>query len=176
MLLARYGRELSFEEGFFRLYYEALDEWEVAMRGKRLLSPVLVKDYPSATLTGEKFAAIQKKLEERKETIVSIFMEAVDHHDGAKIINLARAVWFFKDKRHPNPPADRERNLLLFLKAITSETGEKLTIRQVAQFLSLERLAAGGKLEMSQDGYSALRRKCKQIGISLVESRKRSSR
>jgi hypothetical protein len=172
--LARFGRKLSFEESFLRPYYDALDALEAAMKGNLICPPILKGEYGNwSDISRDKFAALTKQLEERKETIASIFIEAVNTHDGERIMNLARAVWFFKDKRHPFPPADRERTLLLFLKGLLDHTGEKLTIRQVAQFLNLEELSAGRKkLETPADGFSALRRKCKELGIPLAESRK----
>jgi hypothetical protein len=103
-----------------------------------------------------------------------MFMQAVNSHNVERIMNLAKAVAFFKDK-HLSPdfvPADRERALLLFLKMLVDRSGEKISIRRVAQFLLLDNPEARKKMVTPADGFSALRRKCLRLGIPLAESRK----
>ena len=92
----------------------------------------------------------------------------LNKHDGAQIMRLARAVRLFKDMRHQTAEAaDRERASLLFLKSIMEQDGETFTIREIAKLV-------GQKDAVSEDGFSALRRKCKQLGIPVKASRKTS--
>ncbi len=105
--------------------------------------------------------------------MAGILINAMNSHDSEMVMALARAVSFFKDKRYPKFVAeDRERTILLGMKSLMERTGEKLTIRQVAQFLSMDELSAGKKLEVPADGFSALRRKCREINFPLAPSRK----
>lgn len=171
--LSEYGTQLSFEGSFIRLYYDALDCMEAAMRLKKSLLPMSHLE-ADIELVSE-IQAAEKKLKERAECISGIFIEAVNSHDREMIINLADAVWFFKGKRGPQfVPADLERSQLLFLKSILKHTGEKLTIRQIAQFLALRNLKLGQKLEIKtpDDGFSALRRKCIELNIPFVPASK----
>src|SRR6266705_1646321 len=48
-----------------------------------------------------------KKEEEAK--LCSIFLDAIRIHDGQKILEIARAVWFLKDVFESKIPADHER-------------------------------------------------------------------
>jgi len=119
---------------------------------------------------------LHKELQSKQIAIAGIFIDAVNRHDGERIMQLAKAVWFFKDKREPNMNlADRERTILLFLKTILGHSGEKMTIRQVAQFMSIDDFSDGKQLKIPPDGFSALRRKCRELNIPLKPSRKISS-
>ena len=101
--------------------------------------------------------------------ICDIFIDAMKRNDADKIIEIAQAVWFFKDKRYPMfKPIDRERGLLLFAKARLDFHEQQWTIREVSEYLS-----GGKKVETPADGFSALRRKCRELNFPLAESRKR---
>jgi len=140
------------------------------MRGKGIIFPISKREYD---ISEEEFQKLQEEMKKQEEILSGIFLEAVKQHNGEMIMQLAKAVWYFKDKRYPNfVPQDRERTLLLFLKAIATETKERLSIRQVAQFLDLDKLTPGEKLPVPADGFSSLRRKCKQVGLRLSDSRK----
>jgi hypothetical protein len=172
--IAEYGRKLLYHEAFIRLYYKSLDEWGAAMKGKKTLSPIWQGE---ADISPEEFQATHKKLREAEAMISQMFIDAVNRHDREAVLELANAVWFFRDKRYPNfIPADPERSQLLVLKQLMRVAEGKLTIRQVAQFLALKNTPLGQKIKIqsTEDGFSALRRKCKQLGIPLAESRKTS--
>lgn len=144
------------------------------MKGKAILAPLVRKEYDSETSTAE-LEKLQTELKQREQTIIGIFLEAINNHDGKAVMELAQAVWFFKDKRLPKRiPADRERSTMIALKSILDGAGEKISIRTLAEFLAVEAKAAGKKFEVSEDGFSALRRKCKEMNFPLAESRKRS--
>jgi hypothetical protein len=170
--VAVYGRKLSYEECFLRLYYEAKDEWDYALcKGKASLFPWRVE---ADIKSDEDFKILKKKFEDREMCISQMFMEAVNSHNVERILNLAKAVGFFKDKHLSSDfvPADRERALLLYLKTLLDRSGEKIPIRLVAQFLLLDNPEARKKMVTVADGFSALRRKCLRLGIPLAESRK----
>lgn len=140
-------------------------------KNKKIFEPALEGAYGG--VSASEVRELHAKLQKEERTITAIFLDAVNRHDGEQIMALARAVWFFKDKRHNNfADVDNERKQLLFLKTVTDEIGEKLTIRDVALALGFENLTEEKKRDMAADGFSALRRKCKQLGIVLVPSRK----
>jgi hypothetical protein len=174
--LSKYGHELSFEEAFIRNYYLVLDECEAAVKTKDSfflrLGKVKLSDDPRPD-----FPALLPKLKEAQQQICTIFLDAVNNHDSKQISALAKAAKFFKDWRHRHgTEADRERKVLLFLKEITMESGEALTIREIANLVASEVLPFGFKLEITADGFSALRRKCKQLGLPIAPSRKKRSK
>ena len=170
--VAVYGRKLSYEECFLRLYYEAKDEWDYAVtKGKASLFPWRLE---ADIKSDEDFKVLKKKFEGREMCISQMFMQAVNSHNVERIMNLAKAVGFFKDKHLSSDfvPADRERALLVFLKTLLDRSGEKIPIRLVAQFLLLDNAEARKQMATPADGFSALRRKCLRLGIPLAESRK----
>jgi hypothetical protein len=170
--IAVYGQKLSYEESYLSQYYEAKDRWDLAVsKGKDSLFPWR---FEADIKSDEDFKKLKMKFDDMEECISQMFMQAVNSHDVEKIINLAKAVGFFKDKRLSLDymPADRERALLLILKSLLDRSGGKIPIRRVAQFLVLDKPEALNKIVTSEDGFSALRRKCLQLGIPLTESRK----
>jgi hypothetical protein len=52
--------------------------------------------------------------------------------------------------------------------------GEKITIREVAEFLARRKsgLKQTPKIETPADGFSALRKKCRELNVPLAPSRK----
>ena len=106
-----------------------------------------------------------------KKKIADKFFKAIDEDDAEKIIELAQAVIFLKDKR-PRPLGEephyeaRERALLLMAKEILVMRGEKWTVKEVAQYL-----AGSTDIPTPDDGFSALRRKCRQLGLPLASAR-----
>lgn len=96
------------------------------------------------------------------------FVKALEESDADKILEIAEAVRFFKTHRHPvQKDADPERQGILWLKErFGGPDDEWLTIREVADFI------AGKKVKTTDDGFSSLRRKCKELGLPLASSRK----
>lgn len=141
------------------------------MKGKKIFPGRYKAELPKDFDLSE-MLQIEKELNGAKATIVGLFIDAVNNHDVAAIMEIARAVWFFKDHRHPHPSADRERLALLFLRDIFQEHGGSWTIREIAKFVALEDTFLGKPFEAPADGFSALRRKCKELGIPVKPSRK----
>ena len=161
--MALYGQELSFEEHCLRNYYLALDKLEAALKKDRV-----VKFSPSwePSPAPPNFKKLYAALKEEEKIISLIFIDAVNTHNRNVIKRLADAVWFFRDKRHLQTTAyDPQRNQLLYLKTVLEENKQTIELREVAEFLGM------GK-KVYEDGFSALRRKCKQLGLPLRESRK----
>lgn len=161
-------------ESFVRHYYETLDEYEAAQRGKKILYPLIRHESDSSNA---EYWALTEKLKGRERCIASMFIDAVKEHDRKRIVELANAVEFFKNKRYPKLwGADHDRLRMIWLKTLLEHYGERITIRQLAQFLAQGASATGKKLETPADGFSALRRKCKQLNFPLAESRKTSGK
>ncbi|HLX96203.1 MAG TPA: hypothetical protein VKU37_10715 [Verrucomicrobiae bacterium] len=113
--------------------------------------------------------AAQHLVKHVEKGICEIFVKALRENDAETIIELAQAVLFFKDKRGGLVPKDRERGLLLLAKSRLNLYDQKWTIRETAEYL-----AGGPVVETPADGFSALRRKCRELNFPLAESRKRS--
>jgi uncharacterized protein (DUF2225 family) len=116
-------------------------------------------------ITLEEFKEIKSEYEKEKKIMSIIFFEALNNHDGETIMNLAKAAWFFKDcRKNRSNSVDRERALILFLKETTEQQGIILKIGEIAKLID--------KTTSKCDGYSALRRKCKALGLKISPSRK----
>jgi hypothetical protein len=120
----------------------------------------------------------QKELKDLEAEICRMFLQAVKTHDRKAIMEIADAVCFFKDKRTLTPVTlDSVRLCLLELKTllyIAEQSGQKATptISVIAEFVNQRRGPNKPKIESSEDGYSSLRRKCKELGIRVAASRK----
>jgi len=99
-------------------------------------------------------------------------LDAIKRGDADKILEIAEAVMFLT-KHEKLPPTDPERRWLIFLKSRLDKTGLTMTVRQVAEFLSR---SMNKPFDHTEDGFSALRRKCKQLAFPLARSRKRSQK
>jgi hypothetical protein len=106
-----------------------------------------------------------------QKTICAVFMKAVDEHDRETILSLADAVWRFRDVGKQEFCGDWERAKLILLKHSLQLTGKTMTLREVAEWGK-----EGKKASTPADGFSALRRKCKEIDFPLAESRKRRAK
>jgi len=103
-----------------------------------------------------------------KEIVSNRFIEAVLKGDKEAIIRLADAADFLKDK-DDYIPADRLRDKLLKIKFRSRlAVPRKFTIRQIAERVYDKRLLK----HHAADGFSALRRICKQMQIAIRASRK----
>ena len=144
------------------------------MKGKVIMP--FMPGHTTAELKPRDFQTIQKNLDEARETIVNMFMEAVDRHDGEAIVDIANGVMFFRGKRHKdNYAADRERMILIFLKS-QSPLYPKYTIREIAKILASKGCPKAFSKDAQADGFSALRRKCKELGLLIKPSRKRATK
>jgi hypothetical protein len=168
--VCKFGRQLSWLEQQIREYYASIEAVEMAKSDpKKGRMPMVMHDglrqRNITWLTSAKFM-----LKHVEKGLVELFIKALKENDAELIIEIAQAVLFFKDKRHGLEAADRERGLLLYAKARLNLYDQKWTIRQVAEYL------AGGKVETPADGFSALRRKCRELNFPLAPSRKTSKK
>lgn len=104
-----------------------------------------------------------------KNAICDVFIQAVIEHNEQTILELAKAASFFKDKLGKSPAADPERLKLLAIKN-RPRIFRTLTIRQIAEGI----YDKNGLKHHAADGFSVLRRKCKELGITIRPSKKRS--
>jgi hypothetical protein len=89
MQIYQYRKPLSELERAFELYFGCRAYMEDEMKRHHLLKK------PSA----DRLFHLRKELANAEKTIVSMFLEAVNSHDGQKIIEIASAVWFFRDHK-----------------------------------------------------------------------------
>ena len=111
-------------------------------------------------------------------------MEAVDADDFQQIHEISEAVRFLKTNKYPaHLDVDPDRATLLSLKRYYrhgDKDEDKMTIREVAEYLAWAKTHKIGdtvksnfpKVETPADGFSALRRKCREINFPLAPSRK----
>jgi hypothetical protein len=115
---------------------------------------------------------LKASVEGFEKQICAEFLTAVRNCDASKIIEIADSVARFKGKFDADyQPADPERLRLLLLKYELQQRRKKMTVREVACFLY------GDDAEkFSDDGFSALRRKCKELGFPLKPAKKIKTR
>lgn len=133
-----------------------------------------IKKLPKATLenallprdtneiTSKDFQNLLDSTRKQEEILTKIFLVALYKRDGASILRLAHSVEFFKESLVVHP-VDQERQKLLFLRRIFEAEKISWPIREIADFLGYK---------PAEDGFSALRRKCKQLGVPFLETRK----
>jgi hypothetical protein len=153
-LLAQYGKELSPVESPVAAFYCSLD-LEAAMKTKESVFPFKQR---LTTKFRKKFAKIfSLQHAECRKTLSDLFLFAVENHKRDLIIELAEAVWFFRDKRALGfPTEDRIRTQLLLVKAGLEHLKVSASIRDIAALLGIEPTA---------DGNSQLREMCKELGV-----------
>lgn len=122
-----------------------------------------------AKVTKDPFTAWNKIRKKEEENLCSIFLDAIQKRDGQKIWEIAQAVWFLKGVFESKTPVDKERAHLLSIKQYLDMEGIKWPIQMVVY--SLEQ-ATGMKIKDQGDGFSALRKKCKALGLPLGKTRR----
>lgn len=158
--LAMWGKIPNQEELRIIVYHLSLKRLKGNKSMNRKLSP-------------KRFDRIKSDFERSKRNLCDMFLYAVETYDKEAVIRIANAVWNAKQMQHE---ADPDRKMLLVLKSSCEAGGEKLTISQIAAFVKAESIFKGARLETPADGWSALRRKCKELGVPILESRKRSQK
>lgn len=111
-------------------------------------------------------------MQTEENRICAEFIKAVNNFDRDKIIEIADAVWFFKDF-FKGGWDDSKFTLpdylpLQMAKFYLKRDGKKATVRQVAQFLK------GSDDVTSEDGFKSLRRKLQAMGFPLLERKRRT--
>lgn len=183
--LAAYKRTLTTTEEELAFYYATKAELTPQGEQRRIQHKVVIENYglgpepkllPPVTTNLDAFQ--KTALENIRAKLRDTFMAAVDAGDSAKIHELAEAVAFFKTRKpharlgdqHLNAE-DPERAALLALKSCLGS--EKMTIREVAEWLAITmKRTALSKSETPEDGFSALRRKCRELRFPLATKRK----
>lgn len=109
----------------------------------------------------------EKSYQKWKTAICELFIKAVIKHDRDAIIKLADAAAFWKGKLDKDYAVDKVRYKLLRLKNSSLFARHRsYTIRFLAEYVY------GRNVETPPDGFSYLRRICKEIGIRIKPSRK----
>lgn len=128
------------------------------------------KKFPAFAYVSTK--QIDKYVSKLKKVICSMFLEAVINHDRKAILEIADAVWFLKGKikvGEQTPMSDRNaaRRSLLTLMIVMEKEKLKppILMRDVAEYVNIERY------NTPEDGYSELRKLCKEVNFPLTKSR-----
>lgn len=186
--IARYGRRLTETENIFLKYYGTKFEFTDAENrdSDDLRHWITFPDGKKRLITWFQTKELRVKI--LRDGLCDLFMAAVDANDFQKVYELAEAVRFFKINKHPvQQDVDPERGDLLSLKGefLPGDKDEhKMTIREVAEYLARMKYfrthdpdtSVFPKLETPADGFSALRRKCRELDFPLAPSKLKSAR
>lgn len=142
----------------------ALSPFERVLYDHYLHLECLERYYMNAE-TKSKYLELKRKEE---AYLCSVFLEAIRKKNGQKILDIAQAVWFLNGVF--GKIADKERAHLLSLKGYFDTHGIKWTIQQIAH--SLQQSKGLPIEDHNKDGFSALRRKCKKLGVPIAKSRR----
>jgi hypothetical protein len=105
--------------------------------------------------------ALKKQFKNARMELRQILMDAIDAKDSEKFFEFAKALEF----RKTATPIDRYRSRILTWKCILDKQDEKATIREVAQIICWHDMK-------SDDGFSQLRRLCRELNFPLKPSRR----
>ena len=187
--IAQYGRRLTPTENIFRTYFAYKATLKHAVDGSLNDSREWIMHEPDGNERAMTWREVQEfGLKWVGDGLREQFMSAVDADDFQKIYELAEAVRFFKTNKYPvHCDADPERAALLSLKKHyrhEDKDEHKMTIREVAEFLAWEKkhkigdavISTFPKIETPADGFSALRRKCREVDFPLAPSKRKPAR
>ena len=175
--IATYGRPLTEVEELFRMYYESNAQIKKGMKEEfwKTIIPLRNPENIKEIIKREAKVFVHANLIFTKAQLEEIFTAAMDGQDFQAIQELADAVRFLKEINHPfNCAQDNDRRDLLAVKFYIMTGGRKMTMRDVAAYLGHGRKSRSPNAP--DDGFSALRRKCKEIKLPLVPSRKISKK
>jgi hypothetical protein len=187
--IAQYGRRLTPTENLFRSYYACKAIFKQAVDGRWNPPGKRMMHYPNGKTRLMSWREAQEFFHKQgRDYLCEQFMAAVDADEFQKIHELAEAVRFFKTNKFPDHcNADPERAALLSLKKHyrhDDKDEHKMTIREVAEYLAWEKNFKIGdagtstfpKVETPADGFSALRRKCREVNFPLAPSKRKPAR
>jgi hypothetical protein len=177
--IAEYGRRLTATEDLFRNYYACKASLKQAVDGLWNPPGKRTMHYPNGKTRLLTWREVQEfSVKWVGDGLCKQFMAAVDADDFGKIHELAEAV---------HCGADPERAALLSLKKQfrhEDKDADKMTIREVAEYIAWAKNYKIGdtlksvfpKVKTPADGFSALRRKCREVDFPLAPSKQKSAR
>jgi hypothetical protein len=151
-------------ERIFNSYYSMVALVKMVANGGKMKKAQII--HYEGMKRGKKMTAIEGfklMLQHSEKQICDLFLDAVNRNDADKILEIAETVRFFKE--HQKGFADPQRRWLIYLKQRLEACNETMTVSEVANSLQLKN---------TDDGFSALRRKCKEINFPLSTPRKTS--
>jgi len=180
-LLALQGRKFSEIEGLLDLFYTTFTELELRKTGKQTRGqrfwgrmPKQFVNAVSKSLKQKSSGAANlfrlstgdtKDLQNENNKIACLILEivlsAIKTKDSAPIFEIGKAIELFKA---PQSVADPLRKNVLFFKFLLDSANLKMQIGELAAILKLPK-------ESSLDGFSQLRRICRDLKFPLETSR-----
>lgn len=103
----------------------------------------------------------KKLIQEDRARFCKMFIAAIDAQDSEAIFEFGRAIERLKTH---TAAADRYRSEILKLRRVAELTNTSLSVREVAQMIEW-------KQSDSADGFSTLRKLCKELKYPLARSR-----
>jgi len=158
-----FGRKITRFEAALSAYYNFKETSELIRKNKN-------NGFP------KRWLPVLKRMQNRAIAYLSDeYMQAVNIADTNKIMEIANSVRFISSFKNGFQSAmDPERAALLMLKDEYLQGARPLKIREIADLVAQLtcRTDRQDLLAIPADGFSALRRKCKEIGLPIAPSRK----
>lgn len=104
--------------------------------------------------------------ENEASKLFRFFIRAVNNQDSKTIIEIGKSIESLKKF---NKNSDRFRHEILELKDLLERIGQKLPIRDVAQFI-------GWPDKIGSDGFKTLRRMCQELNFPIAELRHKANK
>lgn len=158
-LLAVRGRRFTEIETLLSLYYQTLREFRKIESGQKTsMELIYADDTPrDKEIVSKSRGLIPKTLQDLAHQISQVLIDAINSRDASKAFEIAEAIDFLKTFK---PSGDPIRYLLLALKGVLQDEGEKWKIGKVALFVQWP-------VEDKAHGYPGLRRICKELDFPL---------
>jgi|SRR5665213_486378 len=160
--LAGRGKHFTELQKFLELYYRARAEVEtIKSTGKTSVQST----WPDAKNLPKKFVSVHHGSFERlaifyEEKFCKAFLMALRAGNGKEVCDIGNAIVFLMEFK---PYCDELRLAILQLKFTLDNCQQRITLRQVAEHIGLD--------VKSDDGFSQLRRLCKELNFPLRPSR-----
>jgi hypothetical protein len=107
---------------------------------------------------------LYRAMKRQEKIVCEMFLDALRREDADKILQIAQAVRFLKEHQ-PFTAVDPDRRWLISLKQRLDKHGLRMSVRNVAKFLSE---SMNKPLNYAEDGFSSLRRKCQELDFPLA--------
>jgi hypothetical protein len=159
--LAWRGQQFSEIKQLLDLYYHELSELQKIESKHESFVEILCKSTLTKEVGEGLRLAYQKKQKKHEVRLCEIFLNSIKSRDAAKIIEIADAVKFLKTFKESGDPKRRE---VLDWKDILDKHGVRWPIKILAHVLHWPK-------EHSADGFSQLRRLCRELKFPLAPTR-----
>jgi hypothetical protein len=163
--LCTYGQQLSQPANHVVSYREVWRLFNAAGGSEAMkTTPATNNQQPNALGVHDLYRILKRQ----EKVLCDIFINAIRNADVDKIMELVEGVILSKD-HPPFTSVDPRRRWILLLKMRLAKHGSTMTVSQVVNFLNAYTTT---KIRQTDDGYSQIRRLCKELDFPLTKSKK----